>query len=119
LPLRLRVEVAAQEHRAVFAFADPEPAVLDQLRLLSLKPVAVGGMAVVLADVIELARRALARLFQQLGFSNFVPTALAVRAIALTCAKPISLLETAWRLPGILSRFLPTAIKSPATLLVT
>src|SRR6202171_70054 len=62
-----RIEGCAQQHGAVFAPADPEPAVLHLLGLLSLKTLAVGGVPVVVTDVIELARRALPSLGQQVS----------------------------------------------------
>ena len=63
-----RVEDSIELDAAVFAGADPEHAVLHLLLLLSLKALAVSGVPVVVADVIELARRVLARLFQQRSF---------------------------------------------------
>src|ERR1700693_3847302 len=50
------VEDSADQDRPVFAGADPELAVLHQIRLLNFKALAVSRVPVVVAEVIELAR---------------------------------------------------------------
>jgi hypothetical protein len=64
-PPRPRDQKSTDLHRTVFAGADPEHAVLDLIRLLGLKAIAVRRVPVVVAEVIELAWRALPRLVQQ------------------------------------------------------
>src|SRR5258708_31972250 len=60
--------MSTEQDCAVVAFGDPQPAVLDQPCLLRLVALAVSGVPVVVADVIELARRVLARLLQKWRF---------------------------------------------------
>src|SRR4030088_2468745 len=60
--------MSTEQDCAVVALVNPEPAVLDQACLLRLIALAVSGVPVVVADVIELARRILARLLQKWRF---------------------------------------------------
>src|SRR5258708_12432097 len=60
--------MSTEQDCAVVAFGDPQPAVLDQPCLLRLVALAVSGVPVVVADVVELARRILARLLPKWRF---------------------------------------------------